>query len=108
MPILNKCCCCVDLRTGGIILGSLSLIGSVLMLILSSMGLYATYHRFHENMTLEELLQQASQEQDASSLTMVRVVFWITIILCVAMAVVSVLMIVGSQKVRRRRRTMPL
>lgn len=21
MPILNKCCCCIDLRTGGIILG---------------------------------------------------------------------------------------
>ena len=100
MPVLNKCCCCISLPTGGIVLGALSLVGSVLMVVLNSMGLYATYHRFHEDMTLEELMQQANQEQDASSLTMVRVIFAVTIVMCSIMAMVSVFMIVGSKQVR--------
>ena len=97
MPVLNKCCCCISLPTGGIILGALSLVGAILMVVVNSFGLYATYFRFDE----DELLQQASQEQDDSSLTLVRVIFGGMIVMYAFLAVVSVFMIVGSKQVRK-------
>ena len=101
MPVLNKCCCCISLPTGGIILGALSLVGAILMVVVNSFGLYATYFRFDEDVNADELLQQASQEQDDSSLTLVRVIFGGMIVMYAFLAVVSVFMIVGSKQVRK-------
>ena len=86
MPILNKCCCCIDLRTGGIILGSLSLIGALINL---TQGIIV----LKDIDRLENLLEDACFE---STMTTRRALNWTTIPVMVVLAMSSVLMIVGS------------
>ena len=84
MPILDKCCFCIALPTGGIILGALSLVGCILMGVVSLMGLIGSFaHSF----------------EGTEGLALIRVMLVITIIFCVLLGFVSGLMILGSKRV---------
>lgn len=84
MPILDKCCFCIALPTGGIILGALSLVGCILMGVVSLMGLIGSF---------------AHSGEGTEGLALLRVMLVITIIFCVLLGFVSGLMILGSKRV---------
>ena len=93
MPILKKCCFVIDLPLGGIILGSLSLLAYAIVAILFGLGLFATYQKEVEDSLMDKY------EKTPEVLPAARFVLWIAVIICLLLAMVSVLMIVGSQKV---------
>ena len=93
MAILNKCCFCLPLPIGGIILGVLSFIGSLLLAFICGMGLYSSYQK-------QFIQSQGTRTEDVlDPITLIRIVFWFTLILSFSLCLVSVLMVVGAKKV---------
>lgn len=59
MAALKKfCCCCISLRTGGVIIGFLTLIAGLIMVTMSSIGLYGTLQKN------DQVMEQSQREQD--------------------------------------------
>lgn len=59
MAAMKKfCCCCISLRTGGVIIGFLTLIAGLIMVTMSSIGLYGTLQKN------DQVMEQSQREQD--------------------------------------------
>lgn len=95
MPYFTKCCCCLSLRSGGIIMGVLAVIGALLTIALCSLGYYGTVES-ETNPHLAQVLNQSIQaynqtnhnlkEEDVSAVVLV-VRIWM--ILCIILSILT-------------------
>ena len=119
MAILSNCCLCISLRTGGIILGILSLIGACLTLLMNAVQLFLILSSDNAGTPVEHHLSNFGNFTGSSNITgllfnetiaistddrnvvFVGSVFWISLIIgsSILMVVVSALLIHGSLKV---------
>lgn len=67
MPYFTKCCCCFSLRTGGIIMGVLAVIGALFTIGLCSAGYYGTLPS-NDHPHLGQILNESIHQQNKTSL----------------------------------------
>ena len=49
IPRVEKCCCCCSLNTGGLVLGWMSALGSVLLILITSSTLFVDFDSYVQN-----------------------------------------------------------
>lgn len=104
MPIFEKCCFCVSLRLGGLILGILSLMGAVVQLTFLSLTLNAAVgkngHKFanYLNHSLENNSPDAAIDAEQLVVT-VQYVSIVLIVLSCMTVLCAILLIYGSYSV---------
>lgn len=119
MPILNKCCCCISLPTGGIILGVLGAINSLLGIILPILALIhidSIFDTIQENqnnnlngpgVTGREVFNMTDDDHDPPTKEQIEVARLLLKIILVVIVIVnifvllsSIFLIVGAKTVR--------
>lgn len=83
-------------------MGSLSLIGAILVLILTSFGLARTYqepHTVYGNLSYEELIGNFDSETGNVPMNYVYAMLWLSLLVSIALIFCSFLMIMGSYQV---------
>lgn len=103
MAILRSCCCCISLRTGGVILGVLTMIGALILATTSSLTLW---YSLHEKAKVDMLLQEQidnipelKQENSKYVLLVARLLLGFYIAMSLIAVVCSLMLIYGALNV---------
>ncbi|XP_055701264.1 uncharacterized protein LOC129800698 isoform X1 [Phlebotomus papatasi] len=110
MPIFKQCCCCCSLQTGGIVLGILGAIRSVIGIALSSLVLFF----------LDDVVDQVKADREAKGKTMdlpdglnsddatdiaklvIKIILWVFLIICVVDFCAAILLVIGAKRSRKQ------
>lgn len=92
MVLFNKCCCCIQLRTGAIILGVLTLIVSIINVVTG----FTNYSYFFS----DDSFTNGWTEAELAILDILRVWYIWSIAMGILMIIACVLMLFGAIKVR--------
>lgn len=118
MVYLQKCCCCVSLKTGGIVLGILSIIGALITISLSGISiigldLMGDIIQNTTTSTNSSTPQNSSSSTEISDedrvlaqfvLKLVQIYMGLAAIFAIITLVCSILLIYGALKVRMLRK----
>lgn len=103
MAILNNCCCCLSLRTGGIVLGVLALIGSLLMVTFSTISMIGSFHPGLDTELNHTLNAHGLTLEDQQAVVIgVRLWMGFYIALAILSVITSLMLIYGSLSVSGR------
>lgn len=103
MAILNNCCCCLSLRTGGIVLGVLALIGSLLMVTFSTISMIGSFHPGLDTELNRTLNAHGLTLEDQQAVVIgVRLWMGFYIALSILSVITSLMLIYGSLSVSGR------
>ncbi|XP_055685946.1 uncharacterized protein LOC129791688 isoform X1 [Lutzomyia longipalpis] len=120
MPLFNKCCCCISLPTGGVILGVLGVISSLFAIVLPVFGLVYLDVLFDAakqaredaardaatgilvgNMTENSEFDGVTDEQLDLARLLLTIIFIIMIIVNIFVLISAILLIIGAKRKRR-------
>lgn len=102
MAILNNCCCCLSLRTGGIVLGVLALIGSLLMVTFSTISMIGSFHPGLDRELNKTLHAELTLDDQHAIVIGIRLWMGFYIALAILAVITSLMLIYGSLSVSKR------
>lgn len=100
MSLVDKFCFCGRLETGGMVVGILGIIGNLLVIILTSIGLVVMGQAYGQDLPPNSTPSETEQYNNVHTLLLVVIVISAILVLsCIGNLIASILLIMGTKKV---------